>query len=173
MTDALEGTIELSTDVDDDDGVYLILGTQMFGCRSVSVSWQMMKFAVAQRNANAPIPHPKDFENKKHLELCKSCADISKRRNDAGMSLMTTMHDTVLILLQPEERERFEEFMITAELEPEELENAIGNVIAAVGSGKGKAKGTSSHSSESSEKTQPPSRTISFGRDIGDHQHVT
>lgn len=143
------------------DTVYLELNDKKFECRRVSVSWQMMKFAVAQREAATPIPHPKEFELATHREICKSCADVSSKRNNAGMTLMATMHDTILRLLRPSERERFEEYMIDAELEPEELENAIGEVIAAIGS-QGKDKGTSSPSLHSEEQTDLPLRTVSL-----------
>lgn len=167
MTESvLEGTIDAPRTPGNqvaDDTVYLTLGGHDFACRRVSISWQMMKFAVAQRDANAPIPHPKDYELETHRSACKSCSDIHKRRNDAGMTLMATMHDAVKILLRPDERDRFEDYMSTAELEPEELENAIGDAIARIGS-QGKAKGTSSHSSAQQEATPQHSRTISFAQ---------
>lgn len=170
MTEAaLEGQIDRR---EDDNSIYLTLDGHDFECRRVSVTWQMMRFAIATRDANAPIPHPKEFDDPKHLERCKSCADIAKRRNDAGMGMMATMHDTVMKLLKPHERDRFELFMRDAEVEPDELEHAIGDVIARIGS-EGKDKGTSSHSSSSQDQTSKSSASTSYGAVIEGHADVT
>lgn len=139
----------LTGDIDGEGGIYLTIKGEQFECRRVSVSWQMMKFAKAQRDANVVIPKglPKDSQRFK---------DLSAKRNSAGMLMMAVMLETVNILLKPHERDRFDEFMETASmdgLEPNELENAIGEVIAAVGGEQGKAQQHSAQPSSSSSGT--------------------
>lgn len=150
--------------VDGEGGVYLIIADEKFECRRVSVTWQMMQFAEAQRKANTNIPrlpedHPKVIE-------------AHRIRNEAGMEMMSTMLKTIRVLLKPYERTRFEEFMDTLSqseegIEPGALESAIGEVIAAVGgqAGKGKAEqNTAVQSSVSSQTTNENVRVISFNK---------
>ena len=155
----LEGTI------DGEGGIYLTVRGESFECRKVSVSYQMMKFARAQREANITVPSglPKDSPKRKELE---------ERRNSAGMAMMALLLDTCMILLKPAERQRFEDFMDAASadeegLKPGELENAIGEVIAAAGGEQGKAEQPiASQSSVSSESTSEPARVVSFKPDL-------
>lgn len=134
------------------DGLTLVIRDEEFECRRVDVSYQMMKFAVAQRKAQVVIPKGMpDGPRKKELEA---------KRNAAGMSLMDTMLSTVMILLKPHERERFDTFMeeigmSDKPLLPGEFQEAIGEVIAAAGGqeGQGKAGGTTSSPSSSSSTT--------------------
>jgi hypothetical protein len=177
MTEVAERDTALEGSIDGEGGVTLDVGDERFECRKVSVSWEMMKFAIAQTEARTRYAHPVDDEDDddardEHNETCKSCAAIAVKRNDAGMRLMVIMHNVILKLLKPRERERFEEFMVDAALKPNELEEAIGDVMSALGGDKGKRK-RRSHSSASEHKTNVPSRTISFDRATVDHHEVT
>lgn len=150
----VEGTIH-----DGQGGIFLTIRGEDFECRKVSVSWQMMQFAKAQRAANITIPSalPEDSPKRKELEA---------KRSEAGMRMMSLLLDTLTVLLKPHERERFESYMdeISAEgLDQGELENAIGAVIAAAGGEQGKAEQTTSaQSSASSQTTSEKPRVVSF-----------
>ena len=161
----LEGESVSGEVVDGKGGVYLTIRNEDFECRKVSVTWQMMQFAKAQRAAQVTIPSglTKDSPRRKELE---------DQRNAAGMSLTRIMLDTIMVLLKPHERERFEEYMdkVSSEgLEPNELEEAIGNVIAAIGGNeddKGKDNpAASSQSSESSTQTSEK-RVVNLSRPV-------
>lgn len=136
------------------DGLTLNVRDESFECRHVDVSYQMMKFAVAQRKANVVIPTGLDKESQRYR-------DLSEQRNEAGMMLMATMLETVNILLKPHERQRFDTYMSEVSmsdspLKPGEFQDAIGEVIAAAGGQQGKdEKGqtTSSPSYSSSTET--------------------
>lgn len=141
------------------DTIYLELGDEKFECRRVAITWQMMKFAVTQRDAKINVPKHLDAKDPKRLAL-------EEKRNEAGMRLLAIMHDTVMILVKPDERDRFEEFMSTAELEPNTLESAIGTLISQLGgSDEGKPSEESSDSVDSQNTTSPTSRVVSFEPD--------
>lgn len=161
----LEGTI------DGEGGVYLHLLNEAFECRKIGVSWHMMKFAVAQRASRKPLPHnqvPED-EVDKHIEGdaengipgCSVCEAAREKKNEAGIDLMAVMHDLILKILKPRERERFEAFMEdpNTALGPSELEDAIGEALAEIGgkAPKEKTRSTSSPSSALPENTKEKS----------------
>ncbi len=147
-TDAQEGTIDGAH-----DGLNLYIRDEVFACRRVDVSYQMMMFAQAQRKAQVPIP--------KNMPDGPAKEALKDKRNQAGMSLMDTMLSTVQALLKPAERDRFHQFMMDISLtenplKPGEFQEAIGEVISAAGGQQGKEKPgetTSSPSSSSSETT--------------------
>lgn len=161
----IENTEALSGDVvtEPSNGLELVIKGEAFACRRVSTSWQMMQFAKAQREANISIPKgmPADSPKRKELE---------ERRNNAGMAMMALLLDTAMILLQPGERDRFRLFMDTVSysddgLDQGELENAIGDVIAAAGGERGKAEQpTASHSSTLPQSEIGNIRVISLDR---------
>lgn len=160
--DAEQGLPIEGTDIDGDGGVYLTIGDEQFECRRVSTSYQMMKFAKAQREAQVHIPSGLPKESEKYKAL-------TAKRNAAGMAMMATMLETITILLKPHERERFDTYMTDVSmgegLEPNALENAIGEVIAAVGGEQGKAgQNTASPSSDSSETTNVNVVDYSFSK---------
>lgn len=151
-----EGTI------DGEGGIYLEVGGERFECRRVSTSYQMMKFADAQRKAQVSIPSGLPKESDRYKEL-------AAKRNAAGMAMMAIMLETVMILLKPYERERFDEFMTDISmgegLAPQELENAIGDVIAAAGGEEGKEEpNTASQSSDSSGTTKENVQVYSLSK---------
>lgn len=143
----------LSGDIDGaHDGLNLYIREEVFECRRIDVSYQMMKFAVAQRKAQVVIP--------KNMPDGPRKTELLEQRNAAGMSLMDTMLSTVMALLKPHERVRFDTYMeelalSDKPLNPGEFQEAIGDVIAAAGGqeGKGKAEGTTSSPSYSSLQT--------------------
>lgn len=151
---AVEGEV-----YDGQGGIFLTIRGEDFECRKVSVSWQMMQFAKCQRQANVPIPSGLPEESPKRKEL-------EEQRSAAGMKMMSLLLDTMMILLKPHERDRFEAYMDQVSedgLEQGELENAIGAVIAAAGGEQGKAERTTSQqSSASSETTSENVRVVSF-----------
>lgn len=121
-----------------DNTVYLELQGEKFACRKVGLTWEMMKFAKAQRVAQLKAPHPaKDPEGLAHS--CKACDDIRSKQQEAGTDAMIGLHSMIIKVLKPTERDRFNMFMDDAELEQNELESAIGDVIATFG---GEADGT-------------------------------
>lgn len=136
------------------DGLTLNIREASFECRRVDVSYQMMKFAVAQKKASVVIPKGLDKESQRYK-------DLTEQRNEAGMLLMATMLETVTILLKPHERQRFDTYMSEVSmgdnpLNPGEFQDAIGEVIAAAGGQEGKEQKeqtTSSRSSSSSNLT--------------------
>jgi hypothetical protein len=144
------------TDIDGEGGVFLHVGGEAFECRKVSVTWHMMRFAKAQKAARAikvPDHLPKDNPERKAAE---------EKQNELGMDLLAVMYDVIMVILKPHERERFEEFMSTAEVKPQELEDAIGEAIAEIGGGKGKVKqATTSPSVESQPNTNGKSPAVS------------
>lgn len=154
QSSAVEGEV-----YDGQGGIFLTIRGRDFECRKVSVSWQMMQFAKAQRAANIVIPSglPEDSPRRKELE---------EKRSAAGMKMMSLLLDTMMILLKPHVRDEFEEYMdeISEDgLEQGELENAIGAVIAAAGGEQGKAeRTTSTPSSASSQTTSENVRVVSF-----------
>lgn len=149
--------------VDGEGGIYLTIAGENFECRRVSVSWQMMQFARAQRAANITIPSglPEDSPKRKELEEARAAA---------GMKMMALLLDTCMVLLKPAERARFESFMDETSASEEglsqgALEKAIGEAIAAAGGEEGKAdRTTASQSSASSGTTSEKPRVISFNR---------
>lgn len=122
----------------EDKTVYLILGERSFPCRRVGVSWHMMQFGHAQRKAqrirtpHADVADPNDV-SKKIPCACGQCKKAQSERTDAGMEMMNAMRALILKILKPEVKEDFVDFMDEAELEPNELEEAIGNVIGRLG----------------------------------------
>lgn len=121
-------------EVDDevDDNIYLKLGAEQFACRTVGLTWEMMKFAKAQRVAQLKAPHPAvDGEGEPHT--CKACKAVEDKKNAAGTDAMIGLHSMITKVLKPEERDRFNDFMDDAELEPNELESALGEVVSELG----------------------------------------
>lgn len=134
------------------NGLELIVKGVGFECRRVGTSWQMMQFSKAQQAASITIPKglPEDSPRRKELE---------EKRNEAGMRMLSALFDTAMVLLKPHERDRFREFMDAESMsedgiKPGELEEAIGNVIAAAAGEQGKAgMGIQAPSSDSSQTT--------------------
>lgn len=151
-TEALGGDID-----GENDGLFLNIRDELFECRRIDVSYQMMKFAVAQRKANVNIP--------KNMPQGAARKALEEKRNQAGMSLMDTMLTTVLALLKPHERDRFDEFMNDLALsdnplDPGEFQQQIGEVIAAAGGQKGKGRKAPITSSPSSSSSQTTSESL-------------
>lgn len=150
--------VENSTAVEGDvvtppsNGLVLIIKDEEFECRRVGTSWQMMQFSKAQQAASITIPKGLPEDHPRRIEL-------EEKRNAAGMKMLSALYDTAMVLLKPSERERFKDFMDEQGLSEEgidngELEQAIGNVIAAAGGEQGKAgTATSQPSSHSSTNT--------------------
>jgi len=134
------------------NGLELIIKGEGFECRRVGTTWQMMQFSKAQQAANITVPKGLPEDHPRRIEL-------ETKRNEAGMKMLSALYDTAMVLLKPGERDRFREFMdeqaLTEEgINPGELEEAIGNVIAAAGGESGKAGSrTSRPSSASSNNT--------------------
>lgn len=135
------------------DGLVLIVKGESFECRRVGTSWQMMQFAKARQAANIVVPKGLPETHPRRIEL-------EEKRNNAGMAMLSTLYDTAMVLLKPSERDRFSQFMDEQSLsddgiEPGELEQAIGEVIAASAGESGKADTpTSKQSSVSSVTTR-------------------
>lgn len=121
------------------NGLFLSVGEELFACRKISVSWHMMQFGHAQREASRIKPPHKDGECpgpyvNEEKEQCKYCAEASDQRSQAGMDLMAAMRSLILKVLKPEERDRFIRYMDDeAELKEGELEEAIGDVLSQLG----------------------------------------
>lgn len=118
-------------------GIFLTIRDQEFECRRVGTSWQMMQFSKAQQAANITIPK-RIHEKGCTCHLCKRVNELENRVNKAGMLMLATLYDTAMTLLKAPERDRFKEYMEDISLsdeplKPGELEEAIGNVIAAAG----------------------------------------
>ncbi len=144
--------------VDGQGGIYLDVQGERFECRRVNVSWHMMKFAKAQRDANVFIP--------KNMPEGPQRTELEDKRNRAGMSMMATMLDVVMVLLKPHERPRFESFMDSADDIPMgALENAIGAVIAKLG-GDDEGKADASSPSSASPETTSPSSPVTSSRPV-------
>lgn len=153
--DVVEGTIDGI-----DDALYLYLRGEKFECRRVSTTYPMMKFAKAQRDAQIDIPKGLPDDNPRKIEL-------TKKRNEAGMLMMSLLLETANILLKPSERERFDEYATELSMSEEgmklgELEDALGEVIAAAGGEKGKAQPTTSPESSASSGTTKPNSVVSL-----------
>lgn len=140
------------------DGLCLIIKGESFECRRVGTTWQMMQFSKAQQAANIRVPketgHAKDCE----CHADKRRKELEDKRNDAGMLMLSALHDVAMVLLKPAERDRFREFMsdqgMTDEgIDPGELEEAIGKTIAAASGESGKAGGTTQAPSSDSSTT--------------------
>ncbi len=146
--------------VDGEGGIYLTVRDEAFEIRRVSISYPMMKFAQARRKAEVHIPKhlPEDDPRRKKAEAT---------RNAAGMEIMALLLDATQILLKPNERDRFDSYMMELSmtdegLKPGELEEAISQAMAAVGEvEEGKQESTSSTSSNGSPKTSQNVRVIS------------
>lgn len=143
------------------NGLVLTIKGEEFECRRVGTSWQMMQFSKARQAASINVPDVIAGHDKDACE-CSACNRrrmLEEKRNDAGMVMLATLHDTAMVLLQPHERDRFREFMNDESMseegiKPGELEEAIGAVIAAAGGEEGKADTpTSPRSSTSSTRT--------------------
>lgn len=107
----------------------LKVGGREFPLRRVGLTWQLMKFAKAQRAAQAPVP---EFDPDMPLNVQEEIRQQLAKRNEAGNDLLLTMYDTLLRMVHPDSRSQLTEFLDEAELEPNELEEAIGNAIAEV-----------------------------------------
>lgn len=138
------------------NGLVLIIKGEEFECRRVGTSWQMMQFSKAQQAASLTVPRDLGHDAKCTCPHCKRRAEIEEKRNAAGMRMLSALYDTAMVLLKPSERDRFSTFMDEQGLTEDgidngELEQAIGNVIAAAGGEEGKADtATSRPSSRSS-----------------------
>jgi hypothetical protein len=145
--DEMEGeAVEPTSISESQGGVWLELRNERFECRRVSTTWQMMKFAKARRDAQITIPKNLDKNSARYKEL-------TEKRSAAGMLMLDTMRETVMVLLKEYERDRFEDYMEKISLDglnPSELENAIGDAIARAGGESGKAEVTTSQRSSSS-----------------------
>jgi len=154
--------IDGSDIVDGEGGLYLTIRDEAFELRRVSINYQMMKFAVARRNADVHVPEHLPEKDPRRVKA-------EEKRNAAGMEIMALLLDATNILLKPHERDRFDQFMTELSmsdegLKPGELEEAIGAAMAAVGGAEEKGKApvnTSSDSSPGSENTKPNVRVIS------------
>ena len=141
------------------NGLVLTIKGEDFECRRVGTTWQMMQFSKAQQAANITVPRANGHDDDCKCPQCKRRAELETKRNEAGMKMLSALYDTAMVLLKPGERDRFREFMdeqaLTEEgINPGELEEAIGNVIAAAGGESGKAGSrTSRPSSASSNNT--------------------
>jgi len=116
-----------------------------------------MQFSKAQQAASINVPRDPGHDEGCTCPLDKRRKELEEKRNEAGMKMLSALYDTAMVLLKPAERDRFREFMdeqsMTEDgIDPGELEEAIGNVIAAAGGEQGKAGSrTSRRSSASSE----------------------
>ncbi len=148
------------------NGLVLIIKGHEFECRRVGTSWQMMQFSKAQQAASITIPKGLGAGHADNCECgqCARKADLEEKRNAAGMKMLSALYDTAMVLLKPGERDRFREFMDEQGLTEEgidngELEEAIGNVIAAAaGETPGKA-GTPTRP-PSSDSSQSPNTSV-------------
>lgn len=121
-----------------DNTVYLIVGERSFPCRRTGVSWHMMQFGHAQRKAqrirspHADVPDSTD-PNKKVPCVCDQCKKAQAERTEAGMDMMDAMRALILKILKPEHKQDFIDYMDEADVEPNELESAIGDTIGRLG----------------------------------------
>lgn len=114
-----------------DNTVYLIVGGRSFPCRRTGVSWHMMQFGHAQRKAQRiRAPHP-EVDGKPHD--CAQCKQAQTTRTEAGMDMMDAMRALILKILKPDVKQDFEDFMDEADIEPNELEEAVGDAIGRLG----------------------------------------
>jgi hypothetical protein len=137
----------------------LKVGGREFPLRRVGLTWQLMKFAKAQRAAQKPVP---ELDPDMPLNVQEDIKEQQAKRAEAGNDLLLTMHDTLLRMVHPDHRDQLVEFLDEAELEPNELEEAIGNAIAEVSGPEGETVdpqkgGLSSPSSESPSTTSESS----------------
>lgn len=133
----------MTTDVElAPNGIYLEVGKERFECRKTSVSWHMMQFGHAQREASRIKPPHKDGEcpfdgalaDRPENYKCHACKTANEQRSQAGMDLMAAMRSLILKVIKPHERERFIYFMDEeADLDEGELEEAIGSVLSRLG----------------------------------------
>lgn len=102
----------------DEDALYLVLPDNQFECRRVSMSWHLMRFTKAKSITEKEIPAhlPEDHPERARLD---------KVIGDANMSLFSILYDMSMNLLKPSERDRFCDYMETAELDNGVLETAI------------------------------------------------
>jgi hypothetical protein len=141
------------------NGLALVIKGEEFECRRVGTTWQMMQFSKAQQAASITVPRDPGHDENCECPLDKRRKELETKRNEAGMKMLSALYDTAMVLLKPAERDRFREFMDEQSMSEDgidagELEEAIGNVIAAAGGEKGKAGSrTSRHSSASSTNT--------------------
>lgn len=141
------------------NGLELVIKGEGFECRRVGTTWQMMQFSKAQQASNIAVPRPNGHNDNCECPMCKRRKELEEKRNNAGMMMLSALYDTAMVLLKPAERDRFKAFMDDQAMSEEgigagELEEAIGNVIAAAGGEQGKADTrTSQHSSASSTNT--------------------
>lgn len=141
------------------NGLALVIKGEEFECRRVGTTWQMMQFSKAQQAANIAVPRDNGHDEGCVCPMCKRRKELEDKRNSAGMMMLSALYDTAMVLLKPAERERFKSFMDEQAMSEEgidngELEEAIGNVIAAAGGEQGKAgTRTSRQSSASSGST--------------------
>lgn len=166
LPDNISSDVLEADDIDGEhDGLTLMIRDEPFECRRIDVSYQMMKFAVAQRKARVVIP--------KNMPEGPRRTALEAQRNEAGMSLMDTMLSTVMALLKPHERDRFDSHMSDLAmsdepLNPGEFQEAIGEVIAAAGGAEGKGKGGRTMSSPSSSSSQTTSENSSADSSVRD-----
>lgn len=120
------------------ESIYLEVDKEKFECRKTSVSWHMMQFGHAQREASRIKPPHKEGECPKvegeEDKKCAACLTAIEQRNQAGVDLMAAMRSLILKVIKPDERERFIHYMDEdADLDEGELESAIGDVLAQLG----------------------------------------
>ncbi len=132
--DAPEATVPVEGELEPSaKGLHLNVGGQSFRVRNTSVSWHMMTFGAAQQKVARNKPIHKDNEEGKPCR-CPHCEAATQARNEAGVDMMAAMRNLILSIIVPSDRARFLDFMDTAELNPNELEEAVGEVIGKLGS---------------------------------------
>lgn len=131
---AMSGEVIEATNIDGEGGIYVTLAGEKFECRRVDTTYQMMKFAKAQRLSRTYIPiHLKED----HPDRVKAEQIVAHAR----MASLECFLDIINRLLKPYERERFDAFMEDADLASGELTDAIQALMADVNGAKEDEKG--------------------------------
>lgn len=105
----------------------LEIGGQKFNTKPISPTWHLMKYAKAQQRG---WQASKDYETAKKAGDQKAQDEAETIMEEASNQLLVIQHNLIMRIIKADERKRFEDFMDEADLEPNELEEALQRAIS-------------------------------------------
>lgn len=141
----------------------LEVGGQSFQTKAISPTWHLMKYAKAQQ---VGYQAGKDYKAAEAAGDDEAKAKAEEDWEQANSQLLVIQYNLIMRLLKADERARFEAFMDEADLEPNELEEALGNAISQLDGGEEneRPKVEPLSSSDIVQQIPPKSRVVSFSR---------
>ncbi len=136
------------------------IGGQSFETKTISPTWHLMKYAKCQQRG---WQASKDYKTAKSAgdEEAQNAAEVIME--EATNQLLVIQYNLIMRILKADERARFEAFMDEADIEPNELEEALQQAIGDMDAEE-RPKEEPSSSSDIVQPTPPKLRAVSFAQ---------